>query len=438
MSAELKLRLPHPVYPGTTYEDGVPGIMLKSWEFNGWQPESLSWKNSCYIHGGLSGGSAISTKGPDAKKYLESLCINSFENFPVGKMIHAVMCNEDGIIQTHGIIERHAEDHFISFVGGPPICAPPEAASGFDVKVEVLDWYLFQVAGPTSLAVLEKLTGENLRDLKFLYHKKSKILGKYLSSGKDITVDLARIGMARNLAYELHGPMEESAEIYDAVYKVGQEFGIERLGWHTYFVNHTEGGFPQNSGHFVTPAMISMFPSADGSNPLESTSGSVDPTDMRARFRTPVEVAWGNLAKADHDYIGRAAVEAELANPKRTTITLRWNPEDVMDVWSSLLKPGESLPLLSMPVAPYRKNRGGHQDHVLYNGHEIGYSSGIVYSYHFREFLSLGCIDIDAAEIGTEVKIRWGDYGGKTMDIRATVAVMPYLSDGKFGQPDPK
>jgi glycine cleavage system aminomethyltransferase T len=160
---------------------------------------------------------------------------------------------------------------------------------------------------------------------------------------------------------------------------------------------------------------------------------------MRARFRTPVEVAWGNLAKnTKHDYIGKAAVEAELANPKRTTVTLRWNAEDVLDVWSTLLKPGEDLPLLSMPVAPYRKNRGGHQDHVLQNGQEIGYSSGIVYSYHFREFISLGCIDIDASALGTELQVRWGDYGKRTKDIRATVVEFPYLSKGKFGQPDPK
>jgi glycine cleavage system aminomethyltransferase T len=166
-------------------------------------------------------------------------------------------------------------------------------------------------------------------------------------------------------------------------------------------------------------------------------SGSVDPMNLRARHRTPVEVGWGHLAKP-HDYIGRAAVEAELANPKRTTVTLRWNPEDVRAVWNTWLEGGEALPLLTMPQAPYRKNRGGHQDHVLRNGREIGYSSGIIYSYYFREFLSLGCIDIGASAPGTEMSVRWGDYGCRTMDIRAIVAELPYLSKGKFGQPDPQ
>jgi glycine cleavage system aminomethyltransferase T len=435
MSEELKLRISHPVYGGDVlYQESIPGSGSGvAWQFKGWPSESMSWKETCYIHGGLSGINIISTKGPDAKKALESICINSFANFPVGSMKHCVMCNEEGIIETHGIIERIAEDHFTSFAGGPPGRAMNSFAKlPFDMKVERLDWYIFQIAGPTSLALIEKLTGENLHDLKFLHQRNSKVLGKYTKSGRDITVEVSRIGMARNLAYELHGPMEESAEVYDAAYNVGQEFGVERLGWRTYFVNHTEGGFPQSSGHFVTPINVEVV------SFMSSFSGSVDPANVRARFRTPVEVAWGHLAKPDHDYVGRAAVEAELANPKRTTITLRWNAEDVLDVWGSLLKPGEALPILSMPVAPEGKSRGGHQDIILQNGREIGYSSGIVYSYYFHEYLSLGCIDLDASALGTEVKIRWGDFGGKYKDIRATVAVMPYLSQGKFGQPEPK
>ena len=28
------------------------GGRLWAWEFEGWKPESLSWKTGCYIHGG--------------------------------------------------------------------------------------------------------------------------------------------------------------------------------------------------------------------------------------------------------------------------------------------------------------------------------------------------------------------------------------------------
>jgi vanillate/3-O-methylgallate O-demethylase len=43
----------------------------------------------------------------------------------------------------------------------------------------------------------------------------------------------------------------------------------------------------------------------------------------------------------------------------------------------------------------------------------------------------MGCIDLDASKIGTEVSVQWGDYGGRIKDVRATVARFPYLNEGR-------
>jgi glycine cleavage system aminomethyltransferase T len=159
-------------------------------------------------------------------------------------------------------------------------------------------------------------------------------------------------------------------------------------------------------------------------------SGSVDPTNTRARMRTPVEVRWHNMAKFDHDFIGREALAAEIAKPRRTTVTLRWNADDVIDTFASLLRPGVGYKPIDLPYAPQRWPMA-HADHVLMEGREIGYSSGTIYSSGFREFLSLGCIDIGAARLGNEVVVQWGDHGGAIKNIRATVARFPYLADGR-------
>ena len=63
---------------------GMPPI--RAWAFAGWKAESMSWKTGCYIHAGLSSTGPLSMKGPDAEKFLESLCINSFKKFPIGSM----------------------------------------------------------------------------------------------------------------------------------------------------------------------------------------------------------------------------------------------------------------------------------------------------------------------------------------------------------------
>src|SRR5262249_8139546 len=242
-----------------------------------------------------------------------------------------------------------------------------------------------------------------------------------------IRCEVGRIGMTGNLAYELHGPIEDGPAIYDAVYQAGQAYGIERLGWGTYLFNHHQGGLPQQTLAFTSAAGMSRWPKLMKTWQI---SGSVDPTNMRARTRTPVEVRWHNMARFDHDFIGREALAAEIASPKRTTVTLRWNADDALDTYASLLRPGAAYKPLDLPYAPQRWPMA-HADHVVKDGREIGYSSGTSDSPAFREFLSHGCIDIEACSIGNQVVVRWGDHGGAIKDVRATVARFPYLTEGR-------
>jgi glycine cleavage system aminomethyltransferase T len=141
------------------------------------------------------------------------------------------------------------------------------------------------------------------------------------------------------------------------------------------------------------------------------------------------------MARFDHDFSGREALETEMANPKRTTVTLRWNNEDVMDLYGSLLRPGEAYKPLDLPYSPQRWPMA-HADHVLKGGRSVGYSSGTIYSYYFREVLSMGCVDLDVSEIGTEVVVQWGDHGGPIKDMRATVERFPYLREDRNSDVD--
>jgi glycine cleavage system aminomethyltransferase T len=89
-----------------------------------------------------------------------------------------------------------------------------------------------------------------------------------------------------------------------------------------------------------------------------------------------------------------------------------------------------------LPFAPHVWPQA-HADHVLKGGRRIGVSAGTVYSYYFREVISMGCIDIEATDIGTEVIVQWGDYGGRIKDVRATVERFPYLTDGRNDKVSP-
>lgn len=419
MDGIMSYRLPHPFYTDHVqyhaYLMGGAMTAVRAWEFNGWERETMSWKTGCYIHAGLSGGGSMIVKGPRAQEFLQGLVINSLERFPIGSMKHAVMLTDEGLIAAHGIIERQSDDEFHCFAGAPPGALwqgpPPDG-----VEVEPLDGFLFQIAGPTSLRLLEEVCGESLRDLEFLHFKAPiTIAGR--------PCEVARLGMTGTLAYELHGPIEDGPAIYDAVYRAGQDLGIERLGWGSYLVNHVEGGFPQVTWTMTMACPPEMWPVV---KEIWEVSGSVDPLDMRARCRTPVEVGWHNMARFDHDFPGRSALEADVAQPKRATVTLRWNHDDVADIHASLLRDGPIYKQLDLPYAPQRWPMA-HADHVTGDGDEIGWSSGTIYSYHYRQFLSLGCLDLDATDLGTEVVVHWGDHGGTIKEVRATVERYPYL-----------
>jgi len=407
-----------PMYPDISlYSELYNGTVI--WEGDGWKPESISWKESCYLHSGLTGMGELTFKGPDAQKLLSMLSINDCYNWPIGKSKHLVMCNEYGLIVNHVLAARNSENCFRTFTG-MPWAIYQNSKLKYNVEISNRNIFILQVAGPLSLTVLELVTGGSLRDVAFLTSRSVQI------PGIDASIEVARVGMAGVLAYELRGPIEAGPAVYDLVYQTGKPYGIKRLGWRTYVVNHTEAGFPQIGCTFM-PAMTDPayreFIGAAGMIPM---TGSYAPSDFRARMRTPGEVDWGWMASFKHDFIGKEAVEEETKNLKRTIMTLRWNPDDVMDTYSSLLKPGEEYKTIELPCGQ-QMPAGGHADQVIKDGKIVGVSSSAVYSYYYREVISHCTLDFNQAEIGNEVIVHWGDFGKKIKEIRATVARYPYL-----------
>ena len=139
---------------------------FRAWEYDGWKPESLSWKQGCYIHAGLS-DNQFNFSGPDVIRLFESVCVNNFQTFSIGSLKHAVSCLENGLIASHGILQRNGAEE-LRYYAAPPWPVYQAARSGLRVQVQAPRCYLFQVAGPTSLTVLERATDESLGDIAFL------------------------------------------------------------------------------------------------------------------------------------------------------------------------------------------------------------------------------------------------------------------------------
>lgn len=396
-------------------------------EYSDWIDESMSWKESCYI-GDWSFLWERRFKGPDVLKLFSDISVNSFAKFDVGQSKHVIHTDENGKVIHEGILSRLSDDEYMLF-GRGCFWADYKLRHGkYNATSQADDWFNFQVSGPKAIYVVEKAAGQSLRDVKFMHSGRIRIKGHEVLA--------LRQGMAGEIGFELQGSAKYAREVYDAILEAGREFGIRRLGGRAVFINHLEACFPTIITDYC-PAIFgdnmkeyrAEFEAAmPGFATTFNIAGSFEGKDISDWYRNPVELGWGKNVKLDHDFLGRKALEAEVANPTRLMRTLVWNADDVVDVYASLFRQDKPYDYMEMP----RDQRGYmYADKVMKNGKPVGVSTSRGYSYYFRQMLSLCTIDVAHSEPGTEVVVVWGNPGQPQKEIRATVAPAPYKKDNR-------
>ncbi len=421
--------LPHTAIP---LDRKVPtftrfGSYFEPWEYTDWLDESMSWKDTCYI-GDWSPLQKMRVQGPDALAFFSSIAVNSFAKFEIGQAKHIILCNGSGKIMGEGILMRFAEDDF-EFISGPgvPWALYRFRKGGFVSKVSHPREFLFQVQGPKAVFTTEIAAGEPLRDIGFMRFREIAIAG--------VTCRALRQGMAGELGYEIQGPIEHGPAVFEAIMAAGREFGIRRLGGRTKMVNHVEACFPTPSVDYI-PAMygpdereFALTFSENAREVYRATDGSYEYADIGELYRSPAELGWKKNVRFDHEFLGRAALEAEHASAHRTIVTLVWNADDVVDVYASMFRKDPNYLYMEMPrniLSCLFADKVTAKD-----GSVVGISTSRCYSYFFREMLSLCVIDQQHATPGTAVNVVWGRPGQKQKAIRATVAPAPYKRDNR-------
>src|SRR5262249_46836746 len=153
---------------------------------------------------------------------------------------------------------------------------------------------------PNALFVLERVSGDNLRDVGFMRSKTIRI------AGHDVVA--LRQGMSGEVGFELQTPREHGQEVYDAILEAGREFGIRRMGGRVALINPLEAAYP-TTNHDYLPAVFDNDMAdyrevlARGMPHLYSLmhriGGSFESDDIRDWYRSPVELGWGRNVKFD-------------------------------------------------------------------------------------------------------------------------------------------
>ncbi|MYE88191.1 FAD-dependent oxidoreductase [Candidatus Poribacteria bacterium] len=171
--------------------------------------------------------------GPGVPELLERIYTNQWHNLRVGRVRYGVMCNDEGVVLNDGVC-AHLQDETWYMT---------TTSTGATTVFEWLQWWLqsgwregihltdltdtysaFNLAGPQSRAVLEKLTDRNLTNRAFPYMRLRSI------KIADVPCRLLRLGFTGELSYEVHCPSGYALHVWEALMEAGSEFDIAPFG----------------------------------------------------------------------------------------------------------------------------------------------------------------------------------------------------------------
>jgi glycine cleavage system aminomethyltransferase T len=266
-------------------------------------------------------------------------------------------------------------------------------------------------------------------------------MGEIAIAGRKVRA--LRHGMSGAPGLEFWGPVEQGPEIKAAVVEAGREFGLRLGGGRAYSSVATESGWLPSpmpaiySGEKMKP--YREWLKADSFEANASLGGSFDSSNIQDYYLTPWDIGYGGLVKFDHDFIGREALERRANEPHLKKVTLTWNKEDVIRIFSTMFEEARAK-YMDMPTSTYATLP---YDKVLKGGKQAGLSTYAVYTSNGRSWISLAMVDESLSAPGTEVTVIWGEKDGGSSkptverhvqtEVRAVVGPSPYTEFARTG-----
>lgn len=285
--------------------------------------------------------------GAGSAAWLTSLFTNSLPK--IGRTVLTAMLNPEGKIVGEFSVSRIGEEEFFLFGSQAAEVHHPRwfiAHLPHDsaIRFENLSLSMvgLTVAGPRSRDLLQKLTDTSLatKDYPFMAFRKVNI--------GMAPIWLSRMTYTGDLGYEMWVAPEYQRYLFDLIMEAGKEYDMRLFGFR---------------------ALITMR--------LEKNFGTWY-REYRPIY-TPLEAGMERAMKFDHEFIGRAAVEAEMNNGG----------------------PQRKLVMFTVDVDPERPADVIGDEPVFHNGNVVGWITSGGYAHYSGVSLALGYIPTELATEGT-------------------------------------
>jgi glycine cleavage system aminomethyltransferase T len=337
----------------------------------------------------------------------------------VGQIVYTPMVNQQGKVAIEGLTLKLAEDEYLfTQSAGLKWLEFMRERSGTKVELEDVtpDYTCYALQGPRSTEVLEALTGESWKDLRFSRFRKTQILGTETIVGRQ--------GVTGEVGYEFLMRTEtgRAHELWRKLREVGKDFGLRELGFKAQLIGHTETG--------IATVIRDFLPARGTPDQLRRMMRHwMDPEELAAidwdigeQFCSPAELGWAytiNLGKGDFHGRDALAREADAGGPKRRLMGLEWSSDDMAALYAAQFRDAPSAPPPDLPYGQFR---------VLFlKVLEGGWASGYAYSPTLRRMISLARLD-RALQPGDKVQVLWGGFSDEPVArVGAKVVALPFI-----------
>jgi glycine cleavage system aminomethyltransferase T len=167
----------------------------------------------------------VEITGPDAAAFMQLLTPRDLSATQVGQCKYVTLCAPDGGIVNDPILLKLAEDRFwLSLADSDALlfALGVSAFAGMDVAIHEPDVSPLQVQGPKSKALIAKLFGERVAELRY-YRCVETSLG-------DIPVVVSRTGWTGEVGYEVYlRDSSRGSDLWGLIMQAGEEFEIRAI-----------------------------------------------------------------------------------------------------------------------------------------------------------------------------------------------------------------
>jgi vanillate/3-O-methylgallate O-demethylase len=263
---------------------------LIAYEYTRWWKESAALRNSAVL-GDWSWLNKTRITGRDAGAFMNYATVKELGKQAVGQVMYTPMLSAEGKVAIEGLTLKLAADEYLfTQSAGLKWLEFLRAKTGMKVELQDVtpDYTCFALQGPRSTDVLEALTGEGWKDLRFSRFRKLRIL--------ESETLVARQGVTGEIGYEflMRTDTGRAHELWRKIREVGRDFGLRELGFKAQLVGHTETGIATVIRDFIpargTPdqlrRMLRHWMSAEEHAALD--------WDVSEHLCSPAELGWGH------------------------------------------------------------------------------------------------------------------------------------------------